>query len=100
MPWSSPEASCPTTQVSVVAAPQMSDVVRRLVAPLDGRALEDGSCLRVDLEARRPVAPVENSASTATAQLPQIWIRDSSLCRGQAAGWSTDVVGSMGTSPV
>jgi hypothetical protein len=100
MPWSSPEASCPTTQVSVVAAPQMSDVVRRLVAPLDGRALEDGSCLRVDLQVQPPVTTVENSASTATAQLPQIWIPDSSLWPGQAAGWSTEVVGSMGTSPV
>ena len=100
LPWSSPEASCPTTQVSVVTAPQMSAVVRRVVAPLDGRALEDGSCLSVDLQVQSPVTTVENAASTAAAQLPQIWVPDSSLWRGQAAGWSTQVVGSIGTSPV
>jgi len=100
LPWSSPEVSCPTTQVTVVSAPQISNVVRRLVGPLDGRALEDGSCLRVDLQVQSPVTTVQNAASTATAQLPQIWIPDSSLWPGQASGWSTQVVGSMGTSPV
>jgi von Willebrand factor type A domain-containing protein len=100
LPWSSPEVSCPTTQVTVVSAPQISNVVRRLVGPLDGRALEDGSCLSVDLQVQSPVTTVQNAASTATAQLPQIWIPDSSLWPGQAAGWSTEIAGSMGTSPV
>jgi hypothetical protein len=100
LPWTSPRAACETTEVTVVAAPQISDVVRRVTTPLSGRALEDGSCLRVLVESEAPVATVENATSTATSELPQIWIPDSSIWPGQFSAWSTQAVGSVATSPV
>lgn len=100
LPWSSPEASCQTTQVSIVAAPQISDVVRRVTTPLGGRVLDDGSCLRVLIQTQAPITTVESAATTATSELPQVWIPDSSLWPPQTTAWETEPVGSMATSPV
>jgi Ca-activated chloride channel family protein len=100
LPWASPQYGCQTTSVRVVAAPQISDVVRRVTTPLSGHVLEDGSCLRVLVQSEAPVTTVENAASTATYELPQLWIPDSSIWPGQSTAWSTHPVGSLATSPV
>lgn len=100
MPWSTPEAGCPTTQVSVVAAPQISEVVRRVTAPLTGRVLEDGSCLRVDVQTEAPITTVENAQASASSELPQIWVPDSSLWPAQFDAWSVQPVGSLATTPI
>lgn len=100
LPWASPRSGCSTTSVTIVAAPQISDVVRRVTTPLSGRVLEDGSCLRVVVQSEAPVTTVENAASTATYELPQLWIPDSSIWPGQSTAWSTQAVGSLATSPV
>jgi hypothetical protein len=100
LPWSSPETPCQTTTVTVVAAPQISGVVQRVTTPLSGRVLADGSCLRVLVESQAPVTTVENAASTATSELPQIWVPDSSIWPGQSTAWSVQPVGSVATSPV
>ena len=100
LPWSSPEASCETTRVSIVAAPQISNAVRRATTPLTGRVLDDGSCLSVVVDGQAPITTVENAASTAISERPQLWIPDSSLWLPQTTAWDTETVGSMATSPV
>lgn len=100
MPWASHEAACETTQVSVAAAPQVSDVVRRAVAPLNGRTLDDGSCLQVAVDAQPPVSALQGTNALSSTQLPQLWVPDSSLWATVATTWPSQQVGSIGTSPV
>jgi len=100
LPWASPTSGCQTTSVTIVATPQISDVVRRVTTPMSGRVLEDGSCLRVLVQSEAPVTTVENAASKATSELPQLWIPDSSIWPGQFTAWSTRPVGSLASSPV
>src|SRR4051794_18820883 len=100
LPWSSPDVSCTTTDVEVVVAPQIFDVARGVLLPLNGRTLDDGSCLRVDIESESPIITAQEATSTATSQLPQLWIPDSSLWAAQATAWPLQAVGSVATTPI
>jgi hypothetical protein len=98
LPWASAPAPCPETDVAVVAAPEAVTVVDQILAPLEGRSLPDGSCLRVDVRSEAPSRSVSGEGTTATA--PQVWVPDSSLWVGEMDRWPLRPVGSIGTSPV
>jgi hypothetical protein len=100
LPWSSSPQRCSTTDVGVVVAPEIAPIVRHLLTPLAGRTLPDATCLRVDVQAQDPARTAANAAVTATADLPQVWIPDSSLWLALASAWPTRPVGSLATSPV
>jgi von Willebrand factor type A domain len=100
LPWSSPRRPCASTDVGVVVAPEIAPVVLQTLNPISGRPLPDGTCLRVDVQTQDPAKTVTNAAGTATADLPQVWIPDSSLWLGLASAWPARPVGSLATSPV
>ncbi len=99
LPWASAPLPCAETDVAVVAAPEAVTVVDQILAPLDGRRLPDGSCLRVDVQSEAPSRSV-SSDGTGTASTPQVWVPDSSLWLSEMERWAVRPVGSLGTSPV
>lgn len=100
MPWASQPERCSATDVSVVVAPEIAPVAQQVLTPLAGRTLPDGTCLRVDIRAEDPAKTAANAEVTATADLPQVWIPDSSLWLGLTSAWPSRPTGSLATSPV
>jgi Ca-activated chloride channel homolog len=100
MPWSAPRPGCSATDVSVLVAPEIAPVAQQVLTGLAGRTLPDGTCLRLDIEAQDPAETTANAAMTATVDLPQVWIPDSSLWLGLTSAWPIRPVGSLATSPV
>src|SRR6185437_11177139 len=47
-----------------------------------------------------PITTVQNAQASATSELPQIWVPDSSLWPAQFDAWSVQPVGSLATTPV
>jgi hypothetical protein len=99
LPWASQPERCRATEVRVVAVPDAVTVVGQVLAPLDGRVLPDGSCLRVAVQGERPARTVSGEGAT-TPSAPQVWIPDSSLWVQQMRRWAVQPVGSLGSSPV
>src|SRR5919199_3178487 len=99
LPWAPTPTPCPATEVAVVAAPEAVATVGAILGRVQGRALPDGSCLRVDVQAEPPARTVDEGA-VVSATPPQVWVPDSSLWLGQVQGWTLQPVGSLGTSPV
>src|SRR3712207_3996332 len=98
MPWASAPAPCEETDVAVVAAPEAVTVVDQILAPLEGRPLPDGTCLRVEVQSEAPSRSVTGEGTVAT--VPQVWVPDSSLWVGEMDRWPVRPVGSIGSSPV
>lgn len=103
-----PVAQCAPTVVRVFASPEITPAVRTALAPQDGRALADGTCVRVEVRGVTPGDAVTalRAAGEATtpaqlAALPHLWVPDSTLWTARApAAVPTTVVGSLATSPV
>src|SRR4051794_3350515 len=100
MPWATPAAACPTTQITVLTAPEVAGTVQTILQPLAGHPLPDDSCLQVDVQGQDPATSVANAGTTALAGLPRVWIPDASLWVGQAPSWDARPVGSLASSPV
>jgi hypothetical protein len=98
MPWAAAPAPCVETDVAVVAAPEAVTVVDQILAPLEGRHLPDGSCLRVDVRSEAPSRSVSGDGTAGSA--PQVWVPDSSLWLSEMDRWTGRLVGSLGTSRV
>lgn len=99
LPWASTPAPCDETDVRVVAAPDALTVVNQIVAPIEGRVLPDGTCLRVDVQGEAPARTVGRDGAGSDGA-PQLWVPDSSLWARQVQSWALRPVGSLGTSPV
>ena len=84
----------------MISAPSVSAVVNRLVTPLQGRRLPDGSCLQVTERGQEPAGTVNSGALLPPDQAPQVWVSDSTLWGARLTGWKTEQVGSLGTSAV
>ncbi|MBI4943519.1 MAG: VWA domain-containing protein [Actinobacteria bacterium] len=101
-------ADCTPTVVRVAASPAMTPAVNAVLAPAQGRALSDGTCLRVDVQGVDPdqVVAATRAAKAATlpeelARLPHLWIPDSSIWVARAArAVPLAREGSLATSPV
>jgi Ca-activated chloride channel family protein len=100
LPWFPARTACRPTTVEVVAPPSVQAVVDAVVAPLQGRVLDDGSCVEVRVRAQEPAETVISSDVLPPAQAPQVWISDSTLWSAQLTRWKTQQVGSLGISPV
>jgi Ca-activated chloride channel family protein len=100
LPWFPGRAACAATTVEVVAPPSVRAVVDIVVAPLQGRQLDDGTCVDVRVRAQEPAETVTSSDVLPPAQAPQVWISDSTIWSAQLTRWKTQQVGSLGTSPV
>ncbi|WP_088319088.1 VWA domain-containing protein [Kineosporia sp. R_H_3] len=99
---------CTPTVIRVAASPAMTPAVNAVLAPAQGRALSDGTCLRVDVQGVDPdqVVAATRAAKAATlpeelARLPHLWIPDSSIWVARAArAVPLAREGSLATSPV
>jgi Ca-activated chloride channel family protein len=100
LPWASPAAACPSTQLTVLTAPEVTGTVQTVLQPLGGHPLPDGSCLQVVVQGQDPATTVANAGTTAIGGLPRVWIPDASLWVGQAPSWDARPVGSLASSPV
>ncbi|MGY1688835.1 VWA domain-containing protein [Geodermatophilus sp. SYSU D01105] len=92
-------ADCDRTDVvRVTVAPELAAVADRVLAEADG--LGDGDCAGAEVAAQEPLQTVGDLSALEAADLPHVWVPDSSLWPARADGAALETVGSMATSPV
>ncbi|MGY1707136.1 VWA domain-containing protein [Geodermatophilus sp. SYSU D00697] len=87
-----------TDDVRVTVAPELAAVADRLLAEAEG--LGDGDCAGAEVAAQEPLQTVGDLSALEAADLPHVWVPDSSLWPARADGAALETVGSMATSPV
>jgi ABC-type Fe3+ transport system substrate-binding protein len=86
------------TTVRVTVAPEVADLAAGLLR--DPRELPDGSCVRAEVTAQRPVQTVGDLAALDETARAQVWVPDSSSWTGRVADVPLDPSGSLAVSPV
>ncbi|HEY6794131.1 MAG TPA: hypothetical protein VI248_05565 [Kineosporiaceae bacterium] len=98
--WFAPARCERTTVVEVVAVPAVRAAVEQLGGTIEGRHLDDGSCLSVRVREQDPADTVESSIVLPPSRAPQLWVGDSSLWLAHLTRWKERTVSSFGTTPV
>jgi ABC-type Fe3+ transport system substrate-binding protein len=86
------------TTVRVTAAPEIADLAAGLLR--EPRELSDGSCVRAEVTAQRPVQTVGDLAALDDVTRTQVWVPDSSSWTARVADVPMDTSGSLAVSPV
>jgi hypothetical protein len=86
------------TTVRVTAAPEIADLAAGLLR--EPRELSDGTCVRAEVTAQRPVQTVGDLAALDDITRTQVWVPDSSSWTGRVADVPMDTSGSLAVSPV
>ncbi|MGY1621414.1 VWA domain-containing protein [Geodermatophilus sp. SYSU D00965] len=93
------DADCDATAVVRVAvAPELASVADRVLADAEGVA--DGDCAGAQVTAQEPVQTLGDLSALEPADLPHVWVPDSSLWPARAGEVPLETAGSMATSPV
>lgn len=89
-PAAAPE--CAPTVIRVAVSPPITQAVRGVVQAEQGRALSDGTCLRVDVQGMDPDQVVAATRAAGDAKLPEellrlphLWVPDSSIWVARAS---------------
>jgi Ca-activated chloride channel family protein len=97
--WLTSGGDCETrTTVDVTVAPELADVAGDVLAdpvPLSGNA-----CAVARVTAQEPLQTVGDLGALEASDLPDVWVPDSALWTGRAAGAELENAGAMGSSPV
>ncbi|MGY1683081.1 VWA domain-containing protein [Geodermatophilus sp. SYSU D01176] len=93
------DGDCDTTAVVRVAvAPELAPVAERVLTGAEGLRPED--CASAQVTAQQPVQTVGDLGALDAADLPHLWVPDSSLWAARAGDAAVDTAGSVATSPV
>jgi hypothetical protein len=87
-----------TAVVRVAVAPELASVADRVLTAAEG--LGDGDCAGVEVTAQEPVQTLGDLSALEPADLPHVWVPDSSLWPARAGEAPLETAGSMATSPV
>ncbi|MFW3172589.1 VWA domain-containing protein [Geodermatophilus sp. CPCC 206100] len=87
-----------TDVVRVAVAPELAPVAERVLSGAPGLGTED--CAGVEVSAQEPVQTVGDLSALEGADLPHLWVPDSSLWPARAGEVPLEVAGSVATSPV
>jgi hypothetical protein len=90
---------CATRQpVAVTVAPELGDLAGKILA--DPIPLDDDACAVAQVTAQEPLQTVGDLGALDAADLPAVWVPDSSLWAARAGDAPLQEAGSMGFSPV
>ncbi|SDN54109.1 VWA domain-containing protein [Geodermatophilus sp. DSM 45219] len=84
--------------VRVTVAPELVPVAERVLADAEGLRAED--CAVAEVAAQQPVQTVGDLGALDPADLPHLWVPDSSLWAARAGDAALEPVGSVASSPV
>jgi hypothetical protein len=92
-------ADCESTDVVRVAvAPELESVAQGVLTDAEG--LRDEDCAGAEVTAQEPVQTVGDLAALEAADLPHLWVPDSSLWAARAGEAPLETVGAVASSPV
>jgi hypothetical protein len=92
-------AACDGTGlVRVAVAPELASVAERVLAGAEG--VGDGDCTGAEVTAQEPLQTLGDLSALEAADLPHVWVPDSSLWTARADGVPLQTAGTMATSPV
>ena len=84
--------------VRVAVAPELVPVAEQVLADAEG--LRAGDCAVAEVAAQQPVQTVGDLGALDAADLPHLWVPDSSLWAARAGDAALEPVGSVAASPV
>jgi Ca-activated chloride channel family protein len=91
---------CARHTVHLVVEPELGDVVREAVAPLDGTRLPAGGCLATDVRTQEAAETVAASEILPPDRAPQIWVPDSDVWVAKLTRWRAQPAPRFASSPV
>jgi hypothetical protein len=87
-----------TAVVRVAVAPELAPVAEQVLGDAEGLRPED--CAAAEVTAQQPVQTVGDLGALDAADLPHVWVPDSSLWTARAEGADLESAGSVASSPV
>src|SRR5918992_1566918 len=87
-----------TPQVLIAVAPELASVAEQVLIDAEGLRPED--CAAAEVTAQQPVQTVGDLGALDAADLPHLWVPDSSLWAARAEGADLESAGSVASSPV
>jgi hypothetical protein len=87
-----------TAVVRVAVAPELAPVAEQVLTEAEGLRPED--CASSQVTAQQPVQTVGDLGALDAAELPHLWVPDSSLWVARAEGAALETAGAVATSPV